>query len=86
MFDDLSAETLVALLEQVPEAELKGLALLKAHRPQPGQLFPAGLAREDVTAATVEMVAYAHECAALAAQVESLPSRPLDIEIAEFGL
>lgn len=86
MFDNLSAETLVALLEQVPEAELKGLTLLREHRPAPGQLFPADVAREDVTAATVGMVAYAQDCAALAKQVANLAPAPLDIEMSEFGL
>lgn len=82
----MTIEELVALLETVPEAKLKAMALLQQNRPQPGQLFPSGFSREEYVDATKDLVTYSHDCAALAAQLENLSPVPLDAEIPEYGL
>ena len=77
MFEGLTQDALMKALIDVPEVDLKGLALLRQHQPQPGNIFPTGLERQEYIDATLEMVSYTRSCAGLASVIIKLQGRAL---------
>lgn len=76
MFEGITANDLAKALEQVQPVELKGMELLRQHKPKPGNIFPTGLDRQAYIDATVEMINYTRVCAELAKRIEAVPSQP----------
>jgi hypothetical protein len=84
-----SSDCILKSLAQVPPLELEAVTLLHALRPQTGEWLPSELtltpeAKEQVSAATVELVAYTRRSANMARLLSHLPPIPLrDVPMVE---
>ena len=79
-------QSLRACLAELPQVELKGMALLRERRPL-GQFFPTGLPRTAVAEAVVEIVAYTQRCQYAAELLTALSAVPVTaFAIVEYGL
>ena len=85
---DFSLEALRGCLADLAPVELKGMVLLRQHRPYlSSQLFPTGLPREAVAEAVTEIVSYTQRCQRAAQQLALLTAIPLAaFAIVEYGL
>ncbi len=82
----LTAEDLLACLEQIPPVELSGLALLRQCQPTPGHWFPGEVSTEQVVQATIEFIEYGNRSMSAAGKLAMLPPVPFRLPILEFGL
>ncbi len=83
----LSGLQLAACLEQLPPADLLGLALLKQYQPPaPGSWFPSAVPLDQVIQATTQLVAYGAACRQAAHKLIALPPVPLALPILEYAL
>jgi len=86
---DASISQLLQSLEAIPPLELGAVSLLSELHPQTGEWFPSTLTpetRQQVIAATVELVAYTQRCTDMARRLNHLQPIPLTSSLAEFGL
>lgn len=85
MFEGITAESLANILLQVAPVELEGLALLRQHRPQPGEIFPRAPIAQ-IVPATLQLMAYAQESYKMAEKLSKLKAVPLVAPVLEYGL
>lgn len=77
---NLPLHQLITTLEQLEPLKLEAVSLLHTLRPQTGEWLPTTLtpeAKEQVIAATVELVAYTRRSANMARLLSHLPPIPL---------
>jgi hypothetical protein len=88
MFDiSLTVERLRKCLENLPPAELKGIALLRERHPDAGFFPPLDMPRTVIAEAVTELIAYTQRSQHAAAQIAKLAPIPLTtISLLEFGL
>ena len=81
----MSQET-IKILEETAPKDLKAMHLLKQHGQQDNRLIPQGVAREDIQAATRELIQYTKTCQDLAERLRNLRPIPLQNDQWQYGL
>ncbi len=86
MFNGMTPSKLVDILAAVEPVELKGLALIRRRRLQPGQWFPADVSPRLLAEAATEMMDYMSGCERAMENLKRLPPVPSAAQIEEWPL